>query len=168
MLPDTLWKEIRECFEWNDGSLPGIEIRNLSPKGISAIYKMLRQRSLLVGEPPQFWSITEEASVLVDSVSNAASLVAQGEAEPFHHCIDIVMADGVKLPTLGVFVFGNLIELDYRMGPEWGPAQVAGFFQLLWDCCALDLAAIVMPAEFEGPPYPELFSRLWFAYKNEC
>jgi hypothetical protein len=157
---DSLWAKVGGCFDTDDGSLPGIEVSNLSPAGVSAVYAMLRQRSRLVGNPPEFWSRTQEASVLVDSVPNAAALVAAGEAEAFHHCIAGVVAGGVELPVLGVFVWPNVIELDYRMGREWGPAQVAGFFELLRDCCTLDLAASVVPADREGPPHPQGFPRL--------
>ncbi len=166
-MTDSFWEGIGGCFDTDDGSLPGIEVANLSPSGVSAIYAMLRQRSRLVGNPPEFWSRTREASVLVDSVPNAALLVAAGEAEAFHHCIDAVVVGGVELPVLGVFVWPDIIELDYRMGREWGPAQVAGFFELLRDCCALDPASTVAPAIFEGPPYPERFSRAWSSFRSK-
>ena len=70
------------------------------------------------------------------------------------------------LPVLGVFVWQDVVELDYRMGPDWGPAQVVGFFELLRDCCALDPAAVVLPAEVEGPPYPDRFLQAWSSYKT--
>jgi hypothetical protein len=60
------------------------------------------------------------------------------------------------------------VELDYRMGQEWGPAQVAGFFELLRDCCGLDPSAVVVPAEFEGPPYPDRFLRAWSSYNRHA
>ena len=166
-MADSLWAEVLGCFDTDDGSLPGIEITNLSAAGVSAVYAMLRQRSRLVGDQPEFWSRTRATSVPVDSVSNAAALVAAGEAEAFHLCIDGVVAGGVELPVLGVFVWPDAVELDYRMGREWGPLQVAGFFELLRDCCALDPAAAVVPADGEGPPYPAQFSRAWSSYRSK-
>jgi len=44
------------------------------------------------------------------------------------------------------------------MGPEWGPAEVGGFFGLLRDCCALDPGAVVALA-IDSPPFPERFER---------
>src|SRR5262249_52375013 len=127
-----LWDQVRDCFDTDDGSLPGVYVTPLSVTGMSAIYAMVRRRSRLVGnEPPVFWSCTREQAVEVDSVPDAAALVAAGEAEPFHHCVGGLVAGGVELPVLGVFVWGNAVELDYRMGREWGPAQVDGFFELL-------------------------------------
>lgn len=166
-MSDSLWSAASECFDTDDGSLPSVEIARLSPGGISAVYAMLRRRSHLTGDPPEFWSVLQEASIPVDSVPDAARLVAAGEAQTFHHCIEGIMAGGVELPVLGVGVWPDDIELDYRMGPEWGLAQIAGFFELLWDCCAPDPGAIVVPAENEGPPYPDRFLRAWSAYISQ-
>jgi hypothetical protein len=162
----SLWDEAGACFDTDDGSLPGIEVDNLSPAGVSAIYAMLRRRSRLCDGSPEFWNRKRNESVLVDSVPDAAGLVAAGEAEAFHHCIEGLVSGGIELPVLGVFVFPNCVELDYRMGSEWGPTQVAGFFELLRDCCALDPTAVVVPASCEGPPYPDRFLRAWLSYKS--
>ena len=67
---------------------------------------------------------------------------------------------------LGVFVWPNTVELDYRMGSDWNPARVAGLFELLRDCCDLDPNAGVRPADLEGPPFPERFMRAWSSYSN--
>src|SRR5262245_53511760 len=98
----NLWEEVRHCFDTDDGSLPSILVTPLSPAAMSAVYAMLRRRSRLVGDdPPVFWSRTREQSVEVDSVPNAAALVAAGEADVFHHCIGGLVAGGVELPVLG-------------------------------------------------------------------
>src|SRR5260370_9605016 len=44
---NSLWTLVSACFDTDDGSLPGIEITNLSPEGVSRIYAMLRTRSRL-------------------------------------------------------------------------------------------------------------------------
>jgi hypothetical protein len=165
-MADSLWQQVGECFDTDDGSLPGIVIDKLSPSGVAAVYAMLRRRSRMATDAPEFRSRTQEASLPVDSVPNAAELVAAGQAEPFHHCIAGVVAAGVELPVLGVFVWQDAVELDYRMGRKWGPAQVAGFFELLRDCCALDPGAVVVPAESEGPPYPDRFLQAWASYAH--
>lgn len=163
-MTDSQWTEVLGCFDTDDGSLPSIEITKLSPIGLSAIYSMLRTRSRLVGERPEFWSSTEEISIPIDMVSDAPKLVAAGKAEAFHHCIEGVIAGNVELPILGIFVWQDVIELDYRMGKEWNLAKVKGFFELLHDCCKLDRTAEVVPAQSEGPPYPERFMKAWSAY----
>lgn len=165
-MSDELWARVRECFDTDDRSLPGIAITGLSPAGVADVYAMLRSRSRLEGESPTFWSRTEQADVLVDAVPNAAALTSGGQAEAFHIVISGVSAGGVELPELGVFVFQDSVELDYRMGPDWGPDQVSGFFELLRECCCLDDNAVVAPAEVEGPPYPERFLEGWSSYNR--
>jgi len=165
---DNVWDEAGKCFDTDDGSLPGIEIANISPAGVSAVYAMLRRRSRLNGNPPEFWSRICNETVSADFVPDPAGLVAAGEADAFHHCIEGVVAGGVDLPVLGIFVWPDCVELDYRMGRDWGPAQVAGFFKLLQDCCDLDPSAVVLPAESEGPPYPDRFLRAWSSYNRHA
>lgn len=163
---DLLYEQVRHCFDTDDGSLPGIELNRLSPQGVGEIYAMIRRRSRMASTSPEFWSRTANASFPVDSVPNAAALVATGWAEAFHHTVAGLVSAGVELPVLGVFVFSDSIALDYRMGPEWGPSQVAGLFELLWDCCALDTHAVVEPESPEGPPYPERFMIAWTEFQN--
>jgi len=163
-----LWDQVADCFRHDDGSLPSIRITKLSPHGVSAIYAMLRARSRLTeDEPSKFWSRTLEADISIDSVPDAAALVAAGQAEAFHFCITGFRVAEVELPVLGVFVWPDCIEFDYRMGPIWGSVQVSGFFEMLKDCCSLDPAAIVIPAEFDGPPKPERFVQAWAAYQSQ-
>lgn len=161
---NVLWRRVGKCFDTDDGSLPGVEVADLSPDGVAAVYAMLRGRSRLTPESVsvEFWSRVREESLSIDSVPNAAALVATGEAEVFHICIEGLVS-GVELPILGVFVWPDGVALDYRMGREWGPARVVGFFELLLDCCELDRNAVVRPADY-GPPYAEEFSRAWAAH----
>ena len=164
---NKVWAEAAGCFDTDDGSLPGIEITSMTPSGVSAVYGMLRHRSHLIGDPPEFWSRTANVSVLVDSVPNAAGMVASGEAEAFHHCVGGITAGGVELPVLGIFVWQNGVELDYRMGLDWTADAVIGFFELLRECCLLDAGATILPAELEGPPYPDRFLRAWSLYNEQ-
>ncbi len=163
-MSESLWDQVGICFDTDDGSLLGIEVSKLSPDEVAAIYAMLRSRSRVEGDPPEFWSNVKEASLPVDSVPNAAALVASGQAEAFRMLVAGIVANGVPLPPVGVFVWPDTIELDYRMGSDWGPDQVAGFFELLRDCCRLASGAVVVPAECEGPPYPDRFLWAWSSY----
>lgn len=162
---DALWEQAAECFCHDDGSLPSIEIIDVKPDELSAIYRMLRERSRLVSNaPPTLWSRTEERSILLESVPDPAALVARGEAEAFHICLGGIMVAGEELPVLGLFVWPGSIELDYRMGPVWTAPKVAGFFGLLKECSRLAPGAHVRPADFEGPPSPDRFNDTWRAY----
>jgi len=162
----NLWEQVHMCFDTDDGSLPAVVIDNLPPVGVASVYLMLRQRSRMATAFPQFHSYPDDAALPVDSVPNAAALVPTGQAAPFHHCIAGVVAGGVELPVLRVYVWPDAVELDYRMGPEWGPTQVAGFFDLLRDCCVLAPGAVVVSAVSEGPPYSARFSLAWAWYRD--
>ena len=162
-----LWNKLRVCFEADDGSLPGIEIANLTGPQVGNIYRMLRQRSVMVTPNAEFWSETKQTSEPVDSVANPALLVAQGGAAPFHHCVGGIQVGDVVLPDLGLFVFKDMIELDYRMGADWGQEQVSALFQLLFEICEMAPQAVVPPAESEGPPFPDRFSTAWGEYRRE-
>ena len=160
------WSRIAGNFTEDDGSLPGIGINNLSPAGVSAIYRMLRARSLVVGDSNVFWSLVEAMDKPVDSVPDPAIQVATRQAEAFHVLLASITVRGVVLPDIGVFIWPDAVELDYRMGPAWGMAQVVGFFELLKECCALDPAAVVEPEPGEGVPEPEQFRRAWTEYQR--
>ena len=58
------------------------------------------------------------------------------------------------IPDLRVFVFPGAIYLDYRMGPDWGPAQLCALFELLNQLKLLDKAAVItLPEECMIPRY---------------
>lgn len=162
---EELWEQVADCFRHDDGSLPSIELTDVEAKELSAIYRMLRERSKLVGNgPATFWSRTEGRSMHVDSVADPAELVAKGESEAFHICLGGIHVAGEELPVLGLFVWPDSIELDYRMGPAWTSRKIACFFALLRECSELAPRARVRPAACEGPPFPDRFSYAWRVY----
>jgi hypothetical protein len=167
VLEDELWAKVRDCFATDDGSLPGIEIDCLSSAEVSAVYLNLRGRSHLYNEAAEFWSEVEHASLPIDSVPDAAALVVRYQAAPFHICIDGLVAGGHALPTLGLFIFQDMIAIDYRMGPCWGPGEVKGLFLLLRELCKLAPSAVVKPATGEGPPDPDRFAQAWADFREE-
>ena len=165
---DNLWDDVKVCFDTDDGSLPGVEIINLSPSGVSAVYGMISRRSRPVGDSPKFWNSMLREMVSVDSVADPAALVVAGKAVALAHDIQGVVAAGVELPALGVRVWSEAVSLAYWPSREWGTAQIAGFFELLRDCCNLDSAAIVEPSVFGGPLYADRFLRTWSSYNKQA
>jgi hypothetical protein len=166
MLEDELWAKVRDCFAEDNGSLPGIEIGCLSKDELSAVYLNLRKRSHLYSEAAEFRSEVDQTSLPVDSVPDAAALVAECQAAPFHVSIDGLFVGGHELPLLGLFIFQDSIEIDYRMGPTWGPGEVNGLFLLLRELYKLAPSAVIHPAAFEGPPYPERFAQAWAQFQE--
>jgi hypothetical protein len=163
-----LWDDVKVCFDTDDGTLPGVEISNLSPLGVSAVYTMLRRRSRPVGGPPKFWNSMLREFVSVESVADPAALVVAGKAVDLSHDVEGVTAAGVELPRLGVRVWPAAVDLAYSVGREWGQPQIAGFFELLRDCCVLDSAAIVDPSPFATQSYTDRFLRAWSSYNKQA
>lgn len=163
---EDLWNKVRTCFDTDDGLLPGIVIGGLTVDGVSRIYRTLRNRSQLTSAAPECWVESQQASVSIDSLPGAAEMVATEKAEPFHHCVSGLRVGDVVLPVLGVFVFPTDIEIDYRMGPEWGQREGHAFFLLLRELIRCEPGAWVRPAEFEGPPDPEAFQKAWDRFSD--
>jgi hypothetical protein len=157
-----LWNSLHDMFETDDGSLPDIYILNLSGSTVIKIWAYLRKSSpYLVGDAC-FWHRANEESVPVDAVPNAAELVVNGEAESFHVVLHGISSNISTIPDLGVFVFPDAIYLDYRMGREWGVAELDAFFALLHQLKSFDTNAVVtLPPEStveEKKRFAEAFS----------
>lgn len=54
-----------------------------------------------------------------------------GLADPFHVVLGGIRGTNQVIPDLGVFVSTDGLVLDYRMGPEWGQAEIESFLELL-------------------------------------
>ncbi|ERN41600.1 hypothetical protein KR51_00018200 [Rubidibacter lacunae KORDI 51-2] len=157
---NEIWSLAASSFQHDDGSLPGIELANLLPGEVPALYEFLRDRSQIEGEMPTFWDHELEQNRPISSVENPASLVVSGRADCFHYCISGVSVAGTELPVLGVFVFPDSVELDYRMGENWRQAQVLGLFSLLKELLSLTHSATLRPT-YDGPPDPGSFMAAW-------
>ncbi len=128
---EPLLAEILDLFSVDDGGLPEICLQGLTGNEVEEIYQALRQATRFLVGSPVFRHRGEHADKPLDSVPNAARLVVQGEADPFHFLCRGITVDGVPLPDLGVFVLDTAVALDYERGPAWGPSQVAGLFRLV-------------------------------------
>ena len=130
---DTLWERVRECFAYDDGSLPTIEIHNLTQEEVGRIYSATRERTRIASEEALFWDLTLEKERPLDEVANAGALVAAGKAAPFHFAIEGVGNSACSVPCIGVHVFQDMVAFDYKMGTAWGKNEVWCFFVWLRD-----------------------------------
>jgi len=133
-----LWDSLHDLFDTDDGCLPDIEMEGLPAEAVAELYAFLRSRSELVGYMPHsltgqpcFWSVAEQEEVPLDAVPNPARLMSEGAAEAFHVILGGLRFGGAVIPDLGLFVFSDALAFDYRMRPEWGPAQVVALFECL-------------------------------------
>ncbi|WP_444946300.1 hypothetical protein ACJJIP_04640 [Microbulbifer sp. VTAC004] len=127
------WSELIEIFGENDGSLPDIEIANLTAEEVILGYEILRNHAgCISSENTYYWSVSKQCEVPISLEDNPSELVVSSEAEPFHLCFGNVKSpSGKELPELGLFVFSNSLALDYRMGPEWNQDAIEGLFELI-------------------------------------
>lgn len=131
MSVDSVIAAVLDLFAADDGGLPEICLHGLSGPEVEDIYQILRQKTRFLVGSPVFRHRLERCDKPLDSVPNAARLVVQGEADPFHFLCRGITVDDVLLPDLGVFVLDNAVALDYERGPAWEAPQVAGLFRLL-------------------------------------
>src|SRR5687768_7482029 len=138
-MTDWLWAELHDLFDTDDGSLPEVRVDFADKQAVIAAFAELRSRGQdAANGGATFWSIAHSEACPLSSVPNAAELVVSGEAEPFHLLLRGIDIGGVRLPDLGVFVFDDEIAIDYHMGPQWGPNEVRGLFQVLLELSRLD------------------------------
>jgi hypothetical protein len=159
---------VSPCFIEDDGSLPGVEIANLTSSEIKAIYDSIRSRSKIASENAVLWIESEQRDVPLDSVPNAAALVAEGIADSFHFCFTDLRIGTVELPMLGLFVFADFIELDYRMGPHWTLETIDGFFRLLLEIRSIAPGLIIRFPSVEAPPDSDRFLDVWREYERSA
>jgi hypothetical protein len=161
MNPLELWDIVFPCFENNDGSLPNIELHNLLKEEIGIIYEKIRENSTVVTERPVFWNKKLQSEQHIDDVTNAALLVPQRQAEPFHFCVSGLSYQLIEIPALGFYIFQDIIAIDYRMGNQWGAKQVFSFFSLLKELVDLTERGSLTCFVNDGPPNPKIFQDAW-------
>jgi hypothetical protein len=163
-----LWKDLHDLFDTDDGSLPEIELTNLNGSQIGNIFSYLlslgKNKKLDLGS---FWDNKLNQERLISSVKNAAILVTEYTAAPFHILVSSIEFNGVTIPDLGVFIFQEMISLDYRMGVQWGPSQLMAFFQLLNQIKKLAPDVRVILPEGESENIREKFQQVWEQYLQE-
>ena len=161
MEAEQLWAELHALFDTDDGSLPEILITKLSKDGVSAIFAYLQRNYHQIANSASFWSIEDQQEKLVASVPNAATLVVQGRAEPFHFICQGLAYDGQAIPDLGVFVFANQINLDYQMGAEWNAMKLQALFGVLKELKRIDAAARISIEPYALPAVRQHFETVW-------
>lgn len=164
--PGQLWEQVCENFSQDDGSLPAVEIVNLTPQDVSTLYALIRAGSRLVSAVA-LWDLVSERDRAIDDVGNAGALVATGQLAPFHFVVDQVNAPEHAIPPLGVQVFQECIAIDWRMGPDWGHEEVWAFFVWLQDLVSRTQAGFLELAD-DGPPEGEKFMAAWAQFMASC
>ena len=145
-------------FKEDDGSLPGIEFSSLTPTSVCTLFEYFRTHGRIVSESATLYVKSRLADVPIADVDDPSGMVVDGTAYPFIVCFGGISFGGVPLPEIGVFVFDDCIELDYRMGSIWNRQNVDAFFRLLVHLKRLVPESVIQSAANEGLPYPVEFN----------
>jgi hypothetical protein len=159
----NIWKKLRFLFDTDDGSLPEVRVTELTSEGVAAVFDFIRSRAAVKADT-LFWHRALNREERLDAHPDAATLVAEGQADAFHFLASGLSFHGVVLPDLGVFVCPDEVALDYRMGKEWGEPQMLALFELLRQLAALDPGARVRYDRHVLPKVEKLFLEAWSEY----
>lgn len=160
------WRIARRNFTEDDGSLPGIEFRNILPSSVRGIVSYFFYNGKLTAEDATLWHNQMQDHVLLSQLNDPGGLVVSGVAAPFHCCFQLKSPDEKTIPVLGLFVFQDFVEIDFRMGADWYPENVDAFFRLLAHLKSIAPEAKVESADTEGLPYPVEFQAALGLYIN--
>ena len=158
------WKIAHVNFREDDGSLPTIEFDELRESSVASIFGQFRSRGSFAGAEPTVWDKPGEIERPLRSLEDPCELLFEGRIEPFHCCFDGIEFDQTQLPRLGLFVFRDSIEIDYRMGPERNARTTDSFLRFIAHLKALAPEAVVKSAEGEGVPDEDAFFSALRAY----
>jgi hypothetical protein len=106
------WNIARRNFTDDDGSLPGIEFRNLLPDSVRCLASYFFRHGKLITDDITLWHNQMRADVPLSQIEDPAGLVFTGTAEPFHCSFQLQSPGLDTIPVLGLFVFRDLVEID--------------------------------------------------------
>ncbi len=126
-----LWNETHHLFDVDDGSFPEICICGLSADQVSSAYSFIRKIADFIVGGPRFFNCKTNCEMGLDEVENAARLVCEKKANPFHFMTrSLRYADG-RVNELGVFILDNAVALDYEKGPIWGEREIETLLHII-------------------------------------
>jgi len=162
---DSIWSQLRDLFDHDDGSLPEIELTNLGPAAIPRVLATLWRRGRDATAGGASYCDRRDGQdkpiASAEEAANAAVLVCNQEAESIHVVLGGLGSAGSPIPDLGVFVHPDGLVLDYRMGSAWGPRQVDALFELL-----LTIAEIEPELTVRHQYSDEAFDVAWKQYRE--
>lgn len=127
------WHDLREVFEVEDGSLPGLcEILFEDDEAVSMAFEYLRSISKPISSEFILYNLRLETDVPLISTKNPAKLVATGETEPFNVMLyGALSAEKSDFPELGVFVYPKELQFYFYSGPHWSQDSLRRLFEIM-------------------------------------
>jgi hypothetical protein len=130
--------DLSEYFLADDGSLPEVQVGFSDPSLVPVAFKHLYDRGArnITVNGGYLWMNASDSEKPFSGYEDAM-LIASGAAEAFHVVLGGIAGSSTPIPDLGVFVFTDSLDFDYRMGPEWGQNEIQSFLTLLSQLCEL-------------------------------
>ncbi|UHQ56258.1 hypothetical protein [Microbulbifer sp. YPW16] len=130
--------DLSEYFVTDDGSLPEVQVSFSVPSLVPVAFKHLYDRGArnVTANGGDLWIKTSKIEKPFLGHEDAA-LVASGDAEAFHVVLAGIAGSSTPIPDLGVFVYKDGLDFDYRMGAAWGKSEIQSFLTLLGQLCEL-------------------------------
>ncbi|WP_411825560.1 hypothetical protein [Luteolibacter sp. AS25] len=151
------WQISKFNFTDDDGSLPSIDLSNLSGDGLRSIATHFFNSGMIATPDATIYDNISERNLSLSEVADPVGLVISGRVSTFHCCFACLSWRNVELPTLGLFVSPDGVDIDYRMGSEWSPDSVDAFFRLISHFISLEPDVVVESGEVPGLPFPGRF-----------
>lgn len=123
---------LTQYFSTHDGSLPEIDVAYREAASAVEAFALLYERGArnVTADGGHLWMRATRSEKSFSGPADAL-LMAEGLADPFHVVLGGICGTNQIIPDLGVFVSTEGLVLDYRMGPEWGQAEIESFLELL-------------------------------------
>ena len=151
------WQLSKSNFTDDDGSLPSVDFSELSADGLRSIVTYFLSSGVIETSDATIYDNISERDLNLSEVADPVGLVISGRVSTFHCCFARIRWGNVELPTLGLFVFPDGVDIDYRMGDEWSPDCVDAFYRLISHFISLAPEAVVESGVSPSLPFPEQF-----------
>ena len=154
-------------FREDDGSLPTVEFDQLNAESVAAVYRFICKHGRCVSDSPTVWDNNEQVDVPLMLLDDPCRWLRDGRIDSFHCCFGGISVDGTVIPDLGLFVFKDAVQIDYRMGTEWNAINVDAFFRMLAYLKSIAPESKIKSAESEGLMDEESFLTALRPYLTE-
>ncbi len=162
------WQITSVNFRDDDGSLPTIVFDHVKPASVKKLYRFIRENGQCVSKSPTVWDNRHCADVPLMSIDDPCDWLQAGRADAFHCCFGGISMHGTVIPDLGIFVWENKIEIDFRMGKAWNSENVDAFFRFLAYLHSLAPESRIRSDELDQLTDEKSFMAALHPYLDEC
>lgn len=130
---------LRRYFDTDDGSLPEIEFEFESPEKVVHAFEFLFSCGavdITAYGGCKLWNVHEDREIPFSRPEDARVLLT-GDVHQFHIVLGGMSRGGLIIPNLGVSVYPTGLTIDYRMGAEWGDAEIESLVLLLRELASM-------------------------------